>query len=206
MLRTVPVLLSNGDREMRINALLDDGSTQTYLNSSVAAELGLQGRLQQVTVNVLNWHQEMFQTMPVECRLRSVDGRVDMGISAFTTDKVTGNLEVVDWNRNAARWPHLRGIQFPKFGSRPFVDLLIGLDYADLHYSLRDIRGAPGEPIARLTPLGWTCIGAIQCTSVRQYVNHIRTYYHGDGQLEFDDTVCQLLRQFWELENVPWLL
>lgn len=39
------------------------------------------------------------------------------------------------------------------------VDVLIGIDCADLHYALEEIRGRPGEPVARLTPLGWTCIG-----------------------------------------------
>ena len=32
------------------------------------------------------------------------------------------------------------------------VDLLIGVDHADL-YSPKDVKGLPGEPIARL---GWT--------------------------------------------------
>ena len=53
-LRTVPVILKNGNRRIEVNALLDDASTRTYLNSDVAAQLGLQGEYQRVTVNVLN--------------------------------------------------------------------------------------------------------------------------------------------------------
>ena len=41
-LRTVPVTLRNGQRSVNVNALLDDGSTQSHLNSAVAAELGIQ--------------------------------------------------------------------------------------------------------------------------------------------------------------------
>ena len=44
-LRTVPVVLKNGEKSVVVNALLDDGSTQTYLNSDVAAELGLEGKI-----------------------------------------------------------------------------------------------------------------------------------------------------------------
>ena len=40
-LRTVSVYLKNGDRKLKINALLDDASTKTYINADVAAELGL---------------------------------------------------------------------------------------------------------------------------------------------------------------------
>ena len=45
-LRTVSVYLKNGDRKLKINALLDDASTKTYVNADVAAELGLQGHPQ----------------------------------------------------------------------------------------------------------------------------------------------------------------
>ena len=41
VLRTVPVILKNGNRRIEVNALLDDASTRTYLNSDVAAQLGL---------------------------------------------------------------------------------------------------------------------------------------------------------------------
>ena len=49
---------------------------------------------------------------------------------------------------------------FLKLGSRPIVDLLIDLDSSDLHYSFKDIKDKPGQPLARLTPLGWTCVDA----------------------------------------------
>ena len=53
-LRTVPVILRNGSRSLKVNALLDDASTKTYVNEEVAAELGLRGKTETVTVNVLN--------------------------------------------------------------------------------------------------------------------------------------------------------
>ena len=65
-LRTIPVFLRNGqEKVMKVNTLLDDASTKTYINSDVAAELGLQGYLQQVNVSVLNGHVETFETSPV---------------------------------------------------------------------------------------------------------------------------------------------
>ena len=53
-LRTVPVIAKNGNRRTEVNALLDDGSTKTYLNADVAAKLGLEGQAQKVNINVLN--------------------------------------------------------------------------------------------------------------------------------------------------------
>ena len=63
-------------------------------------------------------------------------------------------MEVVDWNQYASKWKHLREITFPNIDRTTTVDLLIGVDHADLLYSKQEIRGDVGEPIARLTPLG----------------------------------------------------
>lgn len=37
-----------------MNALLDDASTTTYINYDVAAELGLQGPLETVSISTMN--------------------------------------------------------------------------------------------------------------------------------------------------------
>ena len=159
-LRTVPVILKNGNRRIEVNALLDDASTRTYLNSDVAAQLGLQGEYQRVTVNVLNGRVEAFETMPVELEVLSVDGQFARKISALTTDRVTGNFRIIDWRKESSKWKHLQGIDFPKQSSaHPIVDILIGINCLDLHYSYKDVQGFPGDPIARRTPLGWTCVG-----------------------------------------------
>ena len=72
-LRTISVYLRNGNRKIKVNMLLDDASTKTYINSDVAAELGLQGQLQQVnvSVHVLNGYVEAFETSPMVCTIES---------------------------------------------------------------------------------------------------------------------------------------
>ncbi|XP_061170866.1 uncharacterized protein LOC133180337 [Saccostrea echinata] len=83
-LRTIPVIVRNGSKTVRINALLDDASTRTYINSDVAAELGLHGKLQRVTVGVLNNKTESFETMPVEFQIESIDGKIKTKVEALT--------------------------------------------------------------------------------------------------------------------------
>ena len=53
----------------------------------------------------------------------------------------------------------MKNIDFPHSPKREIVDLLIGLDCAFLHSTIEEIRGKPSQPIARRTPLGWTCVG-----------------------------------------------
>ena len=110
----------------------------------VAAEMGLQGELKKVIVSVLNGQLKSFETTPVECTIESLDGKTSLKVTALTTVKVKGNMRAMDWTTCADEWPHLRNIKFHKLGPRPIVDMLIGLDCADLHFSLQDIRGEPG--------------------------------------------------------------
>ena len=161
VLQTVPVILKNGNRRLVVNALLDDGSTKTYVNSDIATELNLKGTLERVNIGVLNGRSESLETMPVEFGLESIDGEVDIKIHAFTADRVTGNIKAINWRSSANKWNHLKGITFPIIGARPIIGILIGIDYVDLHCSIQERKGKPGEPIARLTPLEWTCIGHI---------------------------------------------
>ena len=152
-LRTVPVYLASGRRQVKVNALLDEGSSRSYLNSDVAAELGLEGKPHELAVKVLNDNQEKLNSI-VEFTINSLDGRVDKRASAYMTERVMGNMQVLNWNMYKAKWKHLEHIKFLQVEPRPIVYLLIGVDQADLLYSLEDVRGKLGEPIARLAPLG----------------------------------------------------
>ena len=193
-LRTVPVYLTNGSKQVKVNALLDEGSSRSYLNSDVAAELGLEGRPQELTVNVLNDNQEKLNSLVVEFTISSLDGTVRKLASAYTTRRVTGSMHVVDWNRYKSKWKHLKALKFPQVGPRPIVDLLIGVDLSDLLYSIEDVRGGPGEPIARLTPLGWTCIGNPQLNAGRAQTNF--AFFVKDSH-----ELNTLVRRFWEIEE-----
>ena len=85
-------------------------------------------------VNVLNRKVEAFQTMPVELEVESLYGQLTRRISALTTDRVTGNLRIINWRKESNKWKHLQGIAFPKQNTtRPIVDILIGIDCLDLH-------------------------------------------------------------------------
>jgi ribonuclease HI len=179
---------------------LDDASTRSYVNADVAAELGLQGTLQKITVNVLNGQTESFETKPVSFRLESVDGSIDEEVSALTTKRVTGDLQVVDWQQCGKEWDHLRNIKFPNIGRRHKVDLLIGLDYLQFHQSYEDVCGKPGEPMARRTPLGWTCIGSVTRANDCEQTHFASAYYvntNADSQLN------SMVERFWQVEEIP---
>lgn len=138
-LRTIPIIVRNGTKTMRENDLLDDASTRTYINADVAAELGLHGKLQKITVGVLNDKTESFETMPVQFQIESVDGRTKTDMEALTADRVTGDMCVINWRKYQNKWDHLRGLEFPGVSRHSVVDILIGMDHSELHYAYQEI-------------------------------------------------------------------
>ena len=81
-------------------------------------------------------------------------GKLTPVIEAFTINDATGDLKTVNWKAINRNWDYLSGVNFLQVNSRNKIDMLIGVDYPDLHFSLKDIRGKPGQSIARLAPLG----------------------------------------------------
>ena len=97
VLRTVLVVLKNGNREMVVNAFLDDGSTKTYVNADVATELSLEGTVEQYQVRLLNGNCENSETIPTQMELKSLESKTKAKINAFTANRVTGNMTATDW-------------------------------------------------------------------------------------------------------------
>ena len=64
-MRTVSIIVEDGSKSLIINALLDDGSTQTYLNADIATKLGLHGEIRKSQVNVINGTVAIFEAAPV---------------------------------------------------------------------------------------------------------------------------------------------
>ena len=102
----------------------------------LAGVLGLQEPFQKVQVHVLNDTVETFQSMPLKIEIESVDGQFSKDISLkMSLQKVTGNYRVVNWTEHQRKWPHQTQGSFAKLANDGLVDLLVGIDNAELHPS-----------------------------------------------------------------------
>ena len=157
-LRTVPVILKHGAKRLQVNCFLDEGSDATYVNEDVVEELGLEGRKEKVTVHVANDQKVDLMSATMEIGLESLDGLVI--VIAKTSNSNCGGMKPTNWLQIRDQWKHFkRGIPFPKLGKRSKIDVLIGSDYYNLLFPMKEVHGGDGEPSAR--QLGWTAIGAI---------------------------------------------
>ena len=112
-------------------------------------------------------------------------------------------MKLTNWLQIKDQWNNLRDIPFPKLGKRSTIDVLIGSDYYNLLFPMKEVRGGDNEPSARLCPLGWTAVGTIGTfgglgKSNTGYLNtdRIRQSECSDGDLNY------LLKQFWSLEAI----
>ena len=70
-----------------------------------------------MTVNVLNGQTETFETTSVEFKLESMNGNVATKMSAFTAERVTGSMKVIDWQKHVGKWSTVsRSWQTPNCG------------------------------------------------------------------------------------------
>ena len=139
--------------------------------------------------------------------IESADGQCSKEISVKTCpQKVTVNYRVVNWTEHQSKWPHLTQCSFAEPANNGLVDLLVGIDNAELHYSHIDLRGKSGGPIARLGPLGWSCIGAPDENEAARTRSHvIRALFTkepvGNDERESCCDVDNSLKRFWEIEK-----
>ena len=117
-LRTVRVWVSNGQKSVAANFLLDDASTETFVNQALADELGLHGQSEKIKVQVLGGSSKEFSVERVQFRVSDERRRAENELSALVVGSVIGALEITDWSEVKSRWEHLKRIRFPTLGKR----------------------------------------------------------------------------------------
>ena len=151
-LRMIPIIAYNNGKQIELNALLDDGSSQTFLDTKISNEINLVARNGR-TISVkeeIGGNTANIPTSDVEFEISGLSGSKKFKITAITTRNVVGDTEIIKWDYHKKFYPHLKNIEFGQTKSSK-IDLLIGIDHPDLHLSIKEKRGNVGEPIARLS-------------------------------------------------------
>ena len=64
---------------------------------------------------------------------------VDNSMAAITVERVTGNLRPINWNKHKKKWDELKNKEIERVGPRPIIDIMIGTDYPEVHFSYKEI-------------------------------------------------------------------
>ncbi|XP_062703686.1 uncharacterized protein LOC134286128 [Aedes albopictus] len=158
--RMVPIKLHHEGRTREVIAFLDEGSSYSLMENSVAEHLKLKGTWEPILVK---WTAGM-------SRLERNSRRVDVSISSSGTNErfLLRNVHTVQdlqlpeqkirFDEVTARFKHLCGLPVADcLGGSPKI--LIDLKHLHVYAPLESRVGNPGEPIAVRTKLGWTIYG-----------------------------------------------
>lgn len=161
--RIVPVTLHSDTKSINIYALMDDGSTLTLLEETVADSLGVDGTKEPLC---LRWTGDV-------SRFEENSRRFDLKISATNSNSKTfpikniytvKNLNLPPETMNAenliSKYPHLRDIPLKSY-KNVIPSMIIGINNPNLTSCLKIREGGWQQPVATKTRLGWTIFGGI---------------------------------------------
>lgn len=163
ILATAIIRVTGEDGDIFIRALLDGGSTNSYITFSLVKKLRLQ--MQSTNVNVTGLGATEVNSPAgisdfiIKPRFKSSHS---FQVTAFVIDKISNQIPSCRLPQD--EFSHLNNLELadPEFQTPSQVDVLIG---AELFWSLLEMEkrsGSPGQPLALKTALGWIIAGAMQ--------------------------------------------
>jgi hypothetical protein len=93
-----------------------------------------------------------------------------VNLKAWILASIFQPIETVPWPEIKSKWRHLEKLDLKSVGGE--VDILLGLDHADLLVPLKVKTGRPKEPVAKKTSFGWTAVGPTGRCNTRHRVHH----------------------------------
>jgi hypothetical protein len=195
MLATAVVhLVDQYGQRQPVRALLDGGSTSSFISESCAQRLGL--RRQKTNVEVVGVGSTSlgtakgFVTVKIHPRFQEMD-ETTHEVTTLVLPQVTERLPTASCTLH---WPHLQGLLLadPSYNRTGDVDLLLGADvFWDMLLDGKKKGPSPGSPIAFRSTVGWLIAGNLTTGAQRVVIHHAET------------NLDERIQAFWELESVP---
>ena len=160
-LRIVPVIVKNGQVQVKTYALLDDGSDVTLCSEELVRKLGIKGISRQFTITTVNQSKESRNGVEISVQVGSLDGIENVNLErVWSVAALPISVQSLPDQTELGRWKHLADVILPKIDAKD-VGLLIGSDNPEVFWVQDERRGNRGEPYAVKSLLGWTVLGPI---------------------------------------------
>ena len=138
----------------KTHALLDSGSTNSFITSDAVKCFGLSGKTVTYRHSTVDTLCMTTSTKVVNFILYSLDGSKSLTMSnVFVVEEVPYTYSPC---RDLSVYPHLSDIPISPVHPPAKVDILIGQDNSEALVPLQVLKGNPGDPFSVLTKFGWT--------------------------------------------------
>ena len=184
----IPIVKVLINQKVEAWALLDSGSTNSFITKKLGSQLNLNGKKVTYTISTVNDCQE------VESKLFTFNASAAKDKTKFVTmsnvlqiDNIPANFPTVKLDLN--KYPEFSDLNIEQPEPGTTADILIGMDNANLLMPLH-VRSceAQGEPYLIQTELGWAICG----TKLGKYANTVMSNCVG---------VDRNVNEFWDLED-----
>ena len=172
---TVSVVVN---KSYKTHALLDSGSTNSFITSDAVKCLALSGKTVTHKRSTVDTQCMTTNTKVVNFILYSLDGTESLSMSnVFVVEEVPYTYSPF---RDLSIYPHLSDIPISPLHPPAKVDLLIGQDNSEALIPLQVLKGNPGDPVSVLTKFGWTLNSVVpgsspDCVSLAVVSNFVHT-------------------------------
>ncbi|CAK1547419.1 unnamed protein product [Leptosia nina] len=188
----VKVFGPKGTRQ--ITALLDEGSTLTLLDSTVAEELGINGRPQELSIETVGGKRLKTRSIETDLQIKGRGQKFKRTLHGVRTmDNLQLSPQFVD-KKIIESCSHLKDLVETLWHEAEAPALLIGQDNWDCIVSLEVRRGRPGQLVASRTKLGWVLHGT---EHGGRSVHQVNTCLHMK-----EDAIYELMKEHFALESL----
>lgn len=180
------VVTSKGRRRCR--AFLDEGSSVTLMDRSLANELGLSGPKKPMDIKTMSGITTM-ETMTFDLKVKNIQtGKIFKMDGVTCVPSLNLSPPVISNKRLKMMIPELQELQLPELDEAP--KMLIGLDFGEL-IAARELRKTKKNgPLLQRTLLGWTVTGKAVLTE--------ETLQHSASE------VVNFLKDIGQTVDDPW--
>ena len=206
LLQVIPVSLLNGDKVFDTYALIDPGSTGTYVLDSISRFLDLEtGQQFDLDVQFMNLSRS-FSVRPTAFKIAPyADNETQFEVkNVYTTTCLNiPPAKISDLNSICQSNSVLRHIKFPDI-DKGRIGVLLGTSCVQFTHALEWIRGSPNRPAGLRTELGWTIAGELmhrkrtKSSFRKNFVLFAATEIHRNDSDQFP---TDMLEQYWSIEK-----
>lgn len=199
LFRIVPVTLYGPKGACSVFALLDEGSSLTILETSIADQLGLDGPARPLMMQFVGNYSSSEPSRVVSVQISGTGANKTRHQMNNVRTKRSLNLPMQSINMCDldSRYRHLRHLPVDQY-TNATPQMLIGLEHADLGAPSTTRMGPVGSPIACKTKLGWVIFGR-QGTDKDATVG--RMFHCSQTKDERFDEIERLAKDFYSTEN-----
>ncbi|XP_053691610.1 uncharacterized protein LOC128740123 [Sabethes cyaneus] len=198
LFKILPVTLYGKNKSVDTYAFLDDGSSVTLVEETIADALGVEGKMQSLCIQWTSGiNKSIANARMVKFGISELGSSRRFDVSeVYTVENLGLPQQSLDFGSMMKQYGHFRNLPVKSF-QRAVPGLLIGLNNFHLMATTKLREGGVKEPIAAKTRIGW-----VVCGNVRERTDQFqhRQMHMCAGTIE--PNLHEYVREFFSVEGL----